>query len=90
MDERWHLASLVVRCRPADAHALVAHLDALSGTEVAAHADGRLVVVIEGADEAALVERLEAVRALDGVLAANLVFHHADVDRAGEADAHAP
>ena len=36
---------------------------------------GKLVVPLETATEAEVVERLNAVQLLDGVLAATLVFH---------------
>jgi periplasmic nitrate reductase NapD len=37
---------------------------------------GKLVVTLETATEAEVVERINAIEVLDGVLAASLVFHH--------------
>jgi len=41
-------------------------------------AGGKLVVLLETASEAEIVERLNAIQLLDGVLAATLVFHHVE------------
>jgi nitrate reductase NapD len=39
---------------------------------------GKLVVTLETQSEGEIVERLNRIQALEGVLAANLVFHHVE------------
>ena len=74
-----HIASLVVRCRPERLASLRRAITALPGAEVpAADAQGRLVVILEGASEQAIRHQLDAIGALSGVLSANLVAHHAE------------
>jgi nitrate reductase NapD len=54
-----------------------AELAALPGVEIHAHdPSGKLILTLETADEAAIVERLNAIYGIRGVLSAALVFHH--------------
>ena len=49
------------------------------GAEVTHRApDGRLVVVLEAATGRAVVEQIDGIRRLDGVLGAALVYQHAE------------
>nr|WP_244618822.1 chaperone NapD [Rhizobium sp. 18065] len=48
----------------------------IEGVEIHAAEAGKIVVVIEGCSSGALGERLAEISALDGVLAANMVFEH--------------
>jgi nitrate reductase NapD len=74
-----HVASLVVRCRPARIAELEHAIAAVSGAEIAAADDsGKFVVTLESASERAIARRLEEIAALPGVLSATLVFHHAE------------
>jgi periplasmic nitrate reductase NapD len=72
-----HISSLVVHGRPERAQAVARHLRALRGVAVHGGVEaGKLVVTLETATEAEIVARLNAIQALDGVLAATLVYHH--------------
>jgi nitrate reductase NapD len=74
-----HIASLVVRCRPARIAELERAIAALPGAEIAAaDASGKLVVTLESESERAIARRLEEIAALPGVLSATLVFHHVE------------
>jgi periplasmic nitrate reductase NapD len=74
-----HVASLVVRCRPERIAPIKRAITALPGAEIPAeNAVGKLVVTLEAAGEQAIRHQLEAIAALPGVLAATLVFHHAE------------
>lgn len=75
----WHVSSLVVYARPAALNAVARTIASLSGVEVcAAEPSGKLVVLVTGDSEQAVAERLRAVNAVDGVLAASLVFQAVD------------
>ena len=79
MPDELHISSLVVHSHPAHAAEVAARLGEMSGAEVRGGvAEGKLVVLIETANEAEIVERLNAIQLLDGVLAATLVFHHVE------------
>ena len=73
-----HIASLVVQHRPERAAALDACLAALPGAEVALRDGGRSIVLCEAESESALMAVVDALQALDGVYAVNLVHHHAE------------
>lgn len=73
-----HIASFVVHHRPESAATLDAALALLPGTELALREAGRSILLCEGDSEAALLDRVEALRALDGVIGVSLVYHHAE------------
>lgn len=80
MSSEWHVSSLFVQTRPDATESVTQVLNAMANTEVAAseEATGKLVVVMEAANSAALIERIESARNLAGVLAVSLVYHQQD------------
>ncbi|MEX5413254.1 chaperone NapD [Atlantibacter hermannii] len=80
MSREWHVSSLFVQTRPDATESVTQWLNAMANTEVAAseEATGKLVVVMEAASSAALIERIESARNLAGVLAVSLVYHQQD------------
>jgi nitrate reductase NapD len=83
MAEEIHISSLVVHCRPVQAGPVAARIGAMPGMEVVAGlAEGKLVVVLETSTEGEILDRLDAVQRLDGVLAATLVFHQFETAQA--------
>jgi len=73
-----HIASLVVQHRAEAADAIDAHIAAHEELELALRADIRSVVLCECADQYAVLDRIDALRALPGVLNVALVYHHAE------------
>jgi periplasmic nitrate reductase NapD len=72
-----HISSLVVHSRPERARAVADRLRGMAGVDVHGGTEaGKLVVTLETASEDEIVERLGGIQALEGVLAATLVFHH--------------
>lgn len=69
-----HVSSAVVSVLPGRALDIVAAIEAMEGAEVPVHQGGRIVVVLEGGSTGELGARLTAIGALDGVIAANMVF----------------
>src|SRR5687768_7894959 len=69
-----HSSSLVVHSRKERAVGVAAALGAMEGMQVhGGVAEGQLVVTLETASEGEIVERMNVVQLLDGVLAATLV-----------------
>ena len=88
MPDELHVSSLVVHCRRERAAEVAATLRGLDGVEVHGGVpEGKLVVTLETATEGDIVERLGQVQGLDGVLAANLVFHQFEPTHSREASA---
>jgi nitrate reductase NapD len=76
MAEELHISSLVAHCRRGSAAGIARELGAMEGMEVhGGIAEGKLVVTLETKSESEIVERMNAVQLLDGVLAVTLVFH---------------
>jgi periplasmic nitrate reductase NapD len=77
MSAECHISSLVVHTRPERVPAIMAGIGAINGAEVHGGQDtGKLIVTLETDTESQVVERINAIQLLDGVLAATLVFHH--------------
>ncbi|MCE5980680.1 chaperone NapD [Pseudomonas wadenswilerensis] len=76
MDEALHIASLVVHARPELLEAVKANLRLLDHLELHRQsAAGKLVVVLEASDEQQILQRIEQINSLPGVLNAALIYH---------------
>jgi periplasmic nitrate reductase NapD len=72
-----HISSLVVHALPDMLDRVSAALAALDGIEIHARdPKGKLILTLETADDATIVERLNDIHGIRGVLSAALVFHH--------------
>lgn len=80
--ERWHVSSAVVVTRPGAEESVGAALAAMENVEVYAAEGGKMVVVIEGRSSGAMGAALADIAALSGVVAANMVFEHAEQEEA--------
>jgi len=77
MTAECHISSLVVHSRPDRVQSILESLGSIEGAEVHGGADtGKLIVTLETDTESQVVERINAIQLLEGVLAATLVFHH--------------
>jgi len=77
MSRECHISSLVVHSRPDRVQAISERIGLIEGTVVHGGAEaGKLIVTLETDTESQVVERINAIQLLDGVLAATLVFHH--------------
>ncbi|MCY1264681.1 Chaperone NapD [compost metagenome] len=71
-----HIASLLVHCRPELMPALLPNLERLPGVEVHRHSPGgKLVVVLEVEHEQQILDCIDQIQQLPGVLGAALVYH---------------
>ncbi|MCB8821107.1 chaperone NapD [Microvirga rosea] len=77
MSGECHISSLVIHSRPDRVSSIVDSLSLIEGAEIHGGMDtGKLIVTLETESESQVVERINAIQVLDGVLAATLVFHH--------------
>ncbi|WP_442107561.1 chaperone NapD [Pseudomonas sp. NUPR-001] len=84
MDDTVHIASLVVLARPELLEAVKANLRLLDGLELHQQsAAGKLVVVLETTDEQQILQRIDLINNLPGVLNAALIYHEL-LDPAGD------
>jgi nitrate reductase NapD len=76
MSETLHIASLLVHARPELFEAVKANLRLFEGVELHQQSPlGKLVVVLETANEQQILERIDQISNLPGVLNAALVYH---------------
>ena len=79
MSEEFHVSSLIVHGAPELLPAISAAIAVLPGVEVhASDGIGKLVVTLEAVSEAEISMRIDAIRALEGVFAASLVYHQVE------------
>ncbi len=79
MSEEFHVSSLIVHGAPELLPAISAAIAVLPGVEVhASDGIGKLVVTLETVSEAEISMRIDAIRALEGVFAASLVYHQVE------------
>lgn len=89
-DDEVHIASFVIQHRD---DAMAALVDAIAGhadLELAIPGETRSVVLCESADRYAVMDRVEALRSVPGVLNVLLVYHHAEPRDALEAEVNIP
>ncbi|MEK1889464.1 MAG: chaperone NapD [Phyllobacterium sp.] len=79
----YHISSAVIMTRPAMQDAVLARLEELENVEVHVHQGNKIVVVIEGTSTGILGDCLSQISALDGVVAANMVFEHIETEETG-------
>ncbi len=85
MAEPLHVSGIVVHARPEASEAVRAAILALPGTEIAAVGHGKLVVVLEAADEGAMSAVVHRIALMPDVYTAALAYHEIlDEPEAGE------
>jgi nitrate reductase NapD len=78
-----HIASCVAFVRPERAAAVAGAIAAAGIAEVPrADERGRLVILIEAGSAARVLDAMDAIRALEGVLAVHLAYQHAESESA--------
>ncbi|WP_457302521.1 chaperone NapD [Phyllobacterium sp. P5_D12] len=82
----YHISSAVIMVLPSMQEAVLAQLDDMANVQVHAHQGKKIVVVIEGTSTGILGDCLSAISTLDGVIAANMVFEHAETEETGSND----
>jgi nitrate reductase NapD len=79
MPPEVHISSLVVQAVPAAAEAAARLIGGIPGAEVHGRGPtGKLVVTLETSDAAGVLLQIDAIRALPGVLLAELVYHQVE------------
>ena len=76
-----NISGVLVCTQPERTAAMRQKLESVPGVDVH-HTDetGRIIITIEGADTSQDVERLKQVKALEGVLSADMIHYHFEED----------
>jgi periplasmic nitrate reductase NapD len=84
-----HIAGVLVQARPAALAAVRHEVDRLDHAEIyQASPDGRVVVVLEGASPKQVLDQLDRLRAVPGVLNVSLAYQHAEPASAMQQEIH--
>lgn len=74
-----HIASCVARVRPEALDIAITKIEAAIGSAISARdAIGKVVIVIEGASTGALLDQMDQIRKIAGVLNVEMVYQHAE------------
>lgn len=73
-----HIASCVAFVRPERLDAVAGLIEATRLAEVPRRGDGRLVILIERSSSAQVLDAMDAIRDLEGVLAVHLAYQHSE------------
>lgn len=82
---RYYVSSAVIVMKPQDQERVCRAISEMRDVEVHGVQGGKMVVVIEGYSSSQLGAALSAISAIDGVVAANMVFEHSE-EQEGIAD----
>lgn len=75
----YHVASLVVHCRPELFDDVVQRIESEDGLSVPqSDPTGKMVVLLEAQDEGHLTRGIQLIEQLPGVASTNLIFHQID------------
>jgi nitrate reductase NapD len=88
MNSEWHIASFIVTARPERIAAVIDAALTLPQTELAVHEGAKLVLVMEGERRGDIMDRVDALNDIDGVITVNLVYHHAEDKDSLEEELH--
>ncbi|MDQ0318471.1 nitrate reductase NapD [Pararhizobium capsulatum DSM 1112] len=82
----YHISSAVVATLPARTGDVLAEIAKMENVEIHAHANGKIIIVIEGTSTGVMGQCLTAISLLEGVIAANMVFEHVETGEAQNDD----
>lgn len=76
MSDEIHITSFVVYMNPAKKEQVYQGLNAIAGLEVHAESpDGKLVVTLESSTNRAMLDQIDSINAVEGVINSALVYH---------------
>ncbi|MEL4274108.1 chaperone NapD [Shewanella xiamenensis] len=79
MSQEYHVTSLVVHAAPNALQQVEADIAALKGCDIhAISPEGKLVITLEGNTQKAILDNVEAINGLSGVLSASLIYHQVE------------
>ena len=76
MSGEQHISSLVLLHRHEAMPAIRTLVEACAGVEIAVHGPCRCVVLCETEDQRTLMDYIDALQAVPGVLNVSLIYHH--------------
>jgi periplasmic nitrate reductase NapD len=93
MADELHISSIVVHVRPEAVADAARSIEAVPGAEIHQRlAGGKLIVTLETGNTGDIMQHIERINDLPGVVSTALVYHHWEPEAESEADheAHPP
>ncbi|MEC4728415.1 chaperone NapD [Shewanella sp. D64] len=79
MSQEYHVTSLVVHAAPKAVSLVEAKIRLLEGADIHAVTDeGKFVITLEGETQRSILDNVEAINALEGVLNSSLIYHQVE------------
>ena len=78
MRDEHHISSLVVLHRPDAASTLSAFVEGHDALDIAVQGECRCVVVCETDNQRAVMDHIDALQVLPGVINVSLIYHHVE------------
>src|SRR4029434_3905803 len=79
MSDELHLAGVLVHVRPDKLPRVASSIAGIPNAKVhAVHPEGKIVVTLEGASVLAILDGIERMRSVPGVVTASLVYQHCE------------
>ncbi|MCL1050262.1 chaperone NapD [Shewanella abyssi] len=89
MSKEFHITSLVVHAASKSVADIKQRLSALEGAEIHAVTDeGKFVVTLEGETQRSILDNVEAINALEGVINSSLIYHQVDSEEQKSEEHH--
>ncbi len=84
MSNELHVTSLIVQVLPEKMTEVRQAIMQMSNAELSVNDEVKLIVVLEGESQKALLADIEAINGINGVLSASMVYQQSDVLEEGE------
>ncbi len=84
MSKEIHITSLVVQVLPQKMAEVRQQIMTIENAELSVNNEVKLVVVLEGDPQRAIMESIETINAIPGVLSATMVYHQSEELKEGE------
>ncbi|MFT5704883.1 MAG: nitrate reductase NapD [Shewanella sp.] len=79
MSQEYHVTSLVVHAASASISQVERQIRALEGADIhAVTYQGKFVITLEGDTQRSILDNVEAINALEGVLNSSLIYHQVE------------
>ena len=79
MSEQWHIASLIVQAKPQLRELIAQQFNNIENLEVSTFTEsGKWILIVEAPHESVLMQQIERINNVNGVLSTNLVYHHCE------------
>ncbi len=78
MSNEFHVISLVIQVKPGYMSSVRQTILQIENAELSVNDEAKLVVILEGITQKSLLEGIETINKIEGVLSATMVYHQCE------------